>query len=192
MIESIIQSYGAIGIFFTLLLEIGAFLFPLPGDSLVFTAGILIEAGMLDFYTTFLAVFMGSICAGHLGYFIGQKMGIERIQKNRFFSVDETHINRSKKFFEKHGALAIIASRFIPVVRTFISPFLGTIGYNKYKFLSYNLLASLLWTTIVLWLGMTVGKFFPNFIKYTEYIILSAVLLFLIPLVYEILKRKKK
>lgn len=186
MLHHIIENYGLIGIFITLILEVGLFMFPLPGDTLIFATGIFVETKVFNLSTAFSVIFMSSIIAGHLGYFIGKNFGIRHIKHNPIFSVDEKHIEKTKEFFKKYGPIAIIISRFIPIIRTFISPLLGAIHYNKYKFAFYNLIASLLWTTTFLWLGITIGKFFPNIVRYTEYIVLTAIFIFLIPIIYKI------
>jgi membrane-associated protein len=192
MLHHIIEGYGLMGIFLTLVLETGLFMFFLPGDTLIFAAGIFVENGTLSLSTTFSVIFVASVFGGHVGYFVGKKMGLEKMRHNKFFSIDAAHVEKSQEFFKKYGPAAIIVSRFVPIVRTFISPTLGILHYNKYKFALYNLLASLLWASSLLWLGITVGKFFPNLVRYTEYVVLSALLVFLIPVVIKVIVRNVK
>jgi membrane-associated protein len=188
MTETII-AFGYAAIFINIVLEIGLFIFPLPADSLLFTAGILVEAGKLDLYILLSVVMVASIFGGHLGYYIGKKFGRERIKHNRFFTIDEAHLHRAERFFDRFGPLAIIVSRFVPIVRTLISPTLGIINYDKYKFATYNTIASVVWAVSIIWAGMVVGKMFPNFIKYTEFVVLTAVFVVSLPLIYPAVKK---
>jgi membrane-associated protein len=187
MTEYILQTYGLLGVFITLILEVGLFVFPLPADSIIFATGILIEANYFNLTNAYFTIFFASIISGHLGYFIGKKFGIEKIKHNKIFSVDEKHIEKTKEFFKKYGAIAIIFSRFIPIIRNLISPILGVINYNKYNFAFYNFLASVLWPAAILWLGITFGKIFPNILKYIEYILLTTILVSTIPIIYKII-----
>jgi membrane-associated protein len=189
-LDQIIHTFGPIGILLNMIGEIGLFLFPLPGDSLLFTLGILVESGKFTLSTVLSVSIVGSILGGHVGYFLGKKLGKEKIKHNKFLTIDELHFQKTVKFFEKYGAFAIIFSRFVPVVRTFISPTLGIINYNKYKFITYNAIASVIWPCTLIWLGIVIGRTFPDFIKYTEFIVLSAVLLFIIPIAYKVIHKE--
>jgi membrane-associated protein len=189
-LDQIIHTFGAIGIFLTLIAEIGLFLFPLPGDTLLFTIGILVQSDKLDLRIILPISILGSMIGGHVGYFLGKKLGKEKIKHNKFLTIDEAHFEKTIKFFNKYGAFAIIISRFVPVVRTFISPTLGMIHYNKYKFITYNTIASILWVAAMIWLGVVIGKIFPNVIKYTEMIVLSAMLIFIIPIAYKVISKE--
>jgi membrane-associated protein len=188
MIETI-HSFGYLGIFITIILEIGLLCFPLPADSLLFASGIMVEAGRMSFSVLYSVVVVASIIGGHLGYFIGQKFGKYRLQHNPVFTIDEAHFQKAHDFFERFGAVAIIFSRFVPIVRTFLSPTLGIIGYNKYNFAFYNALSSFLWATIVIFTGFFVGKRFPHLIEYVEMLLIAATVLVALPFVYEAIRR---
>jgi membrane-associated protein len=189
-LDQIVHNFGPIGILLTLIGEIGLFLFPLPGDTMLFTLGILVQSSKVTLSTVLSVSIVGSIVGGHVGYFLGKKLGKEKIKNNKFLTIDELHFQKTVKFFEKYGAFAIIFSRFVPVVRTFISPTLGIINYNKYKFITYNAIASVIWPATMIWLGIVIGKAFPDVIKYTEMIVLSAILVFIIPISYKVIYKE--
>jgi membrane-associated protein len=194
MIETI-HSFGYLGIFVTIILEVGLMCFPLPADSLLFASGILVEAGKLDLTILFTVVVIASITGGHLGYFIGQKFGKERLKNNPIFTIDEAHFQKAHDFFDRYGAIAILVSRFIPIVRTFLSPTLGIVKYNKYDFALYNALGSLLWASIVILAGYFIGRIFPRLIDYVEIILILAIVVVAVPFVVEAIRRainKKK
>lgn len=185
----IIHSFGYLGVFVTIILEVGLLCFPLPADSLLFTSGVLIEAGKMNLSILYSVVVVASIVGGHIGYFIGQKFGKERLKNNPIFTIDEAHFQKAHDFFERYGALAILVSRFVPIVRTFISPILGIVQYDKYSFALYNAIASLLWSSIIILAGFFIGRLFPNLIHYLEIIVMVAVVIVAAPFVIEAIRR---
>lgn len=183
MIETI-HSFGYLGIFITIILEIGFMIFPLPADSLLFASGVLAEAGKMNLFTLFSITLVASILSGHIGYFLGKTFGKDRLRHNRFFSIDEAHFNKAHNFFEKYGAVALIFSRFIPIVRSFISPTLGIVSYNKYSFAMYNVVASIIWSATVLMLGYMFGRVFPQLLHYIEIMMIIAFVASALPFAY--------
>jgi membrane-associated protein len=116
MLETI-QHFGYLGIFLTIFLEIGLMIFPLPGDTLLFTTGIISMSGALDYKTLILVSVFASFLSGHLGYFIGTKINRNNLLNNRIYKVKEHQLSKTEKFFEKYGVFAILFSRFVPIVR---------------------------------------------------------------------------
>lgn len=188
MIETI-HSFGYLGIFITIILEVGLMCFPLPADSLLFASGIMVEAGRMDLTILFTTVVIASIIGGHLGYWLGQKFGKERLKHNPIFTIDEAHFQKAHDFFERYGAIAILVSRFVPVVRTFLSPTLGVLRHNKYDFAFYNALGSVVWASIVILAGYFIGRVFPKLIDYVEIIMIIAIVVVAAPFVYEAIRR---
>lgn len=188
MIETI-HSFGYLGIFITIIIETGFFGFFLPADSLLFASGILVTTGRMNLIVLFSVVVVASVLGGHLGYYIGKTFGKDRIRHNNFFSIDEEHFHRAEVFFQKYGALAILVSRFTPIVRTFISPTLGIVRYDKYKFAMYNLIASLLWASSVILSGIVLGNMFPNLVHYLELIVIVGVVVACLPVVVKAIQK---
>lgn len=183
-IPYLLTTYGYIGVFTIVFLESGIF-FALPGDSLLFTAGLLASGLGFDLKflipLIFIATFLGGIC----GYFIG--VYLERLHKYEFFRkiIRREHLDTAHKFFEKHGFGAILISRFVPIVRTFLPIVAGIARMNFSKFIRYSLLSSLLWSTSVTLIGYYLGISFPWIQDYIKYIIVLVVLVSIIPIVFE-------
>lgn len=188
MIETI-HGFGYLGIFITIVLEVGLFVFFLPADSLLFASGILVTSGALKLSILFTTVVLASTLGGHLGYYIGKTFGKDKIRHNRFFSIDEEHFHKAEIFFAKYGALAILVSRFVPIVRTFLSPTLGIIRYDKYKFATYNFFGSVLWAGSVILSGVILGNIFPHLVDYLEMIVVVGVTVACLPVVIKAAQR---
>ena len=179
-ITHILSAYGYAGVFVIIFLESGIF-FALPGDSLLFTAGILATGLGFNLWLLIPMIFLATFLGGILGYFIGTQ--IERLHNYSFFRkiLSKEHLDKTHEFFEKHGAYAIILSRFVPVVRTF-APIVAGIGEMKYsKFIRYSLISSILWSTIVTSLGFFLGRIFPQIKDYLSYAIVLVIFVSILP-----------
>jgi len=190
-IPYLITTYGYIGIFSIVFLESGIF-FALPGDSLLFTAGLLASTTYLKLYLLIPLVFVGTFLGGIVGYYIG--VHIERLRKYSFLNkiLKEEYINKAHEFFVRYGKSAILFSRFVPIVRTF-TPIVAGIAKMDYKlFIKYSLMSSLLWSTIVTLAGYFLGQIFPQIKDYMSVVIILVVLVSLLPGVVEMMRKKKK
>ncbi len=190
-IPQIISTYGYLGIAIIVFLESGMF-FALPGDSLLFTAGILAASTYLRLYYLIPLVFVSTFFGAIVGYYIG--MHIERLRKFSFFKkiLKEEHLNKAHVFFEKHGKLAIIFSRFIPIVRTFMPIAAGVAKMNYISFIKHSLVSSIIWATLVPTLGYFLGQIFPQIKDYMSFAIILVVLVSLLPAVWEVFRKKIK
>jgi membrane-associated protein len=190
-ITNILTTYGYAGVFVVVLLESGIF-FALPGDSLLFTAGILATGlGMnIGFLIAliFVAAFIGSI----IGYFIGTQ--IERLHNYSFFRkiLSQEHLDKTHEFFERHGVYAIILSRFVPVIRTFAPIVAGVAEMNYFKFIRYSFISSALWSTVVTLLGFFLGRIFPQIKDYLSYAIILIIFISILPGIWGYFEHKRK
>ena len=189
MLELIAQ-YGYVGVFVTIIFEIGLMIFPLPGDTLLFATGILAQSNTLSYFNLLLVCIVASTISGHIGYFIGTKIDRDILLNNRIYKIKDHHLHKTEKFFEKYGIYAIIFSRFIPIVRSFISQILGMINYNKNQFFWANLLASIIWPLVIVTLGYALGSMFPDLIVYAEYFMIIVLVVLVFPLLHELWKNK--
>lgn len=186
----LITNYGYVGILVIVFLESGVF-FPLPGDSLLFTAGLLAhELGFSVILLAFL-VFLAAFLGGIVGYYIGTKLDFlynyslfRKIFKKKY--TDEAH-----KFLEKHGLSAMILSRFVPIVRTFLPIVAGMVRMNYLDFLKYSFLGSIIWSSVFVFGGYFLGQSFPQIQDYLLYVVIIIVLVSLLPGVYHLSKRRK-
>lgn len=134
--------------------------FFLPGDSILFTAGFLVEAGKLNFniHLLVLIVFLAAILGDAVGYLFGKRVGRRIFNRPNSRIFRQENILKAEAFYEKHGGITVIIGRFIPVVRTFV-PIIAGVGKMSYKtFLSYNVIGALLWAAGVTYAGFYVGS----------------------------------
>ena len=188
----IVQTLGALGVVAIVFAESGLFFgFFLPGDSLLFTAGLLASQGYLHFSPLLISCALAAIAGDSVGYAFGRKVGpkIFYREDSRFFK--KAYIERTKMFYDKHGKKTLMLARFIPIVRTF-APILAGVGEMKYRtFLSYNILGGIGWTSLLLTLGYVLGKTVPNIEHYILPIIILIIVISMLPNIVEYIKSKR-
>jgi membrane-associated protein len=168
--------------------------FFLPGDTLLFTTGLLTATGIFDVE---IQVVVGSICmAAYLGslfgYWFGLQAGSSLFNKNDSFFFKKKYMFSAEAFFHKHGPLALIMARFLPIIRTFAPVLSGIIKYPFGKYLFYNILGGTLWVCSLVLGGYFLGIVFPKSRDYLEYIIIGIVIITWIPVISTYLKERKK
>ena len=144
------------GISIMIFIESGV-LFPfLPGDSLLFTAGLLHEALGLQVWTIALCAFVAAFLGDQVGYLLGNRFG------RRWFTPDArilktAHLEKAEAFFAKYGGVSLILGRFVPIVRTYVPLAAGTAGYRYPKFLLFNVVGAFVWAVGMVVLGSLLG-----------------------------------
>lgn len=188
----LVKDFGYLGIFIALFLESGVFFgFFLPGDSLLFSAGLLASQGYLNIIGLIVVSVIAAILGNNVGYYTGKKTGEALFNKKKSFLFSPKRVNEAHNFFEKEGPQSLILARFIPAVRTFV-PIAAGIGKMNYrKFLIFNGLGGLLWGIGVPILGYTLGKKIPNIDKYLLPIILVIVVLSALPVLLVYRKNRR-
>lgn len=177
-----IQALGYPGIFAVVLAESGLFFgVSLPGGSLLFTAGLLASQGILNIYILFATVFIAAVLGDTIGYWFGAWIGpaLYRRKDSRFFK--QSHLAQTRRFFDEHGAKAILLGRFIPIIRTFIAILAGVVKMRYQTFLVYNVLGALIWGGGFVLGGYFLGNIIPDIENYITLIILSIVAVTMIP-----------
>jgi membrane-associated protein len=191
----IIQQYGAwtyLLLFVIIFCETGLVVTPfLPGDSLLFAAGVFASLGALDVVSLIVVLGLAAVLGDTVNYWVGHYVGprIFRGEDVRF--LNKKHLERTHQFFEKYGAETIIIARFVPIVRTF-APFVAGVGSMRYaRFLTYNVFGGLLWVNL-LTLG---GYFFANTPVVKEHfslVIVAIIIISLLPGIYEFLRQRRE
>lgn len=164
--------------------------FFLPGDSLLFTVGMVAGAGHLDVVTIILLLTAAAIIGDGVGYFLGRKAGplVFSRPNSRWFR--QEHLQRTREFYEKHGGKTIIYARFVPIIRTF-APFVAGVGNMSYKrFLSFNIFGGIGWVALMTMLGYWLGGW-EIVRKNFEKVILGIILISVMPIVFEYFKSRK-
>jgi membrane-associated protein len=186
----IIESVGALGVFAIVFSETGLFFgFFLPGDSLLIPIGILAAQGYLDPWSFGAVIALAAICGDSFGYFLGKKYGSAVFKKEDSFFFDKKYIDKTERFYKKHGSATIFLARFTPIVRTF-APAMAGVGKMPYRtFLFWNILGALVWPATLISLGYFFGSKIPNVDKYIIPSVIIIVVIFALPVVFHWLKR---
>jgi membrane-associated protein len=193
--EKLIETFGTIGLFVIIFAESGLLVgFFLPGDSLLFTAGLLASQGKFGLNLPVLLVgcFIAAVAGDQVGYMFGQKAGppLFRRPDSRIFK--QQYVHRANEFFERHGKKTIVLARFVPIVRTF-APILAGVGSMRYRsFLLFNVIGGLLWAVGVTTAGYVLGDTVPDIDKYLLPIIALIIVLSVLPPAIEMLRHRRR
>ncbi len=192
-LESTLQTVGLIGLLAIVFAESGLLIgFFLPGDSLLFTAGLLSSQGHLAPLPVILVgCFLAAVAGDQVGYAFGARVGpsLFRRPDSRIFK--QEYVDKARAYFERHGSKTIVLARFVPIVRTF-APILAGVGSMQYRtFVTFNVLGGLLWAVGVTSLGYILGESIPDIDKYLLPIIALIVLLSVLPVAIEILRNRR-
>jgi len=188
-----IKATGYLGISFIVFAETGLFLgFFLPGDSLLFIAGLLASQGFFSIFIILLVLFVSAILGNIFGYEFGRRIGPKLFNKEDSFIFKKKYVFQTQAFFEEHGKKSLILARFVPIVRTFIPILAGVGKMNFSTFLLYNIIGAFFWI-----IGLTLGGYFlgaliPDVDKYLLPIILGIIILSFLPAILHIYQEKKK
>jgi membrane-associated protein len=163
--------------------------FILPGDSLLFTVGVVAGAGALNIFGI-IAVLMFAVFFGdNLGYWLGRKAGISIFSRPNSKLFRREHLARTQHFYEKHGGKMLVYARFIPIVRTF-APFVAGVGRMDYaRFISYSFLGSLAWVPVLTLIGYAIGGH-PFVRAHFEKFVLGVVAVSLLPVAITVLRSR--
>jgi membrane-associated protein len=197
--ERLLNLFGGLalfGLFFVIFAESGLLIgFFLPGDSLLFTAGLLSATVDPPFPGSiwiiipgcFIAAFLGDQC----GYYFGKRVGPTLFTRPDSRVFKQENVQRAQDFFDRHGSKTIILARFVPVVRTF-APILAGVGTMRYRtFVLYNIVGAFLWAVGVTLLGYWLGQKFPKLGDYLDFVIPVIIVISLIPFLVEYVRHRR-
>ncbi len=190
-IEHIIQAGGVLLVALIVFAESGLLIgFFLPGDTLLFGAGLAASQGELSIVVLIIAVIFAAVVGDNVGYSIGQRTGKKLFTKDDGILFRHEYIETASKFYEKHGGKTIIIARFTPIVRTFAPVVAGASGMERRRFFMFNVIGGILWGAGMPLLGYYVGNQIPGLDKYMELVILGVVAISIVIAVGHILKDK--
>ena len=191
--ESIINYGGIYLLLFVVFAETGLFVgFFLPGDSLLFTAGLLCSAGILVVHPFLLVILIiiAAVTGNMVGYAFGKKVGPLLFKRKSGIFFRQEHLVTAHEFYIKHGKKTIILSRFLPIVRTFAPIIAGIVKLDYYKFFLYSLTGAILWVSMLVLTGYFMGKYIPGTKDYLGYIVIFLIVITSIPFVYNSIRKK--
>ena len=191
-LQDIIQNYGVwtYGILFLIIfLETGIVVTPfLPGDSLLFAAGTFAALGSFNAPLLFVLLFVAAVLGDAVNYWIGHTIGVRAFERDYRF-LNRKHLEKTQRFYEKHGGKTIILARFVPIVRTF-APFVAGVGTMEYRhFAFYNVFGALIWTSIFIFGGYFFGNI-PIVKHNFEIVILSIIFVSVLPMMIEFFRSR--
>ena len=199
-LQWVIETYDVwtyVILFLVIFCETGLIITPfLPGDSLLFAAGAFAALGSLNLGLLFLIIFVAAVLGDFVNYQVGKYLGPKIFTKEKSFLFNKEYLQRTEKFYEKHGGKTIIFARFMPIIRTF-APFVAGMAKMQYtKFVFYNVIGALLWCVLFLGAGYFFGTLEIVKENFTLVIMIIIVVSF-IPAIKEFVqhhweKRKKK
>lgn len=191
-VTQIVQSGGLLLIAIIIFLESGMMVgFFLPGDTLLFSAGILAAAGHLPIIPAIAIIALAAIAGDNTGYHIGRKLGPRLFRKEDGIIFRKDLILKAEKFYEKYGTKTMLIAHFIPVVRSFVPVAAGAGKMDYKRFVIFDAIGDMLWATSITLLGYFVGSRIPGIQKMVEPILLIIVLITLLPTIYHALKDPK-
>jgi len=188
--QSLISMFGLIGILVIVFAECGLLIgFFLPGDSLLFTAGLLVAEDVLrqPLWLVCLLICAAAVAGNQVGYAIGRRAGpaIFRRPNSRLFR--QEYVDKTSAFFEAYGGRAIVLARFVPIVRTFITVMAGAGRMDYRKYTTYTLIGGVLWGTGVTVMGYFLGQV-PVIRNNIEAMLLAIVAVSVLPMAMELLR----
>jgi membrane-associated protein len=188
-----LQHIGHIGIWAIIFAEPGILAgFFLPGDSLLFTAGLLASTGTLNLYYLLIGGSIAAITGDSFGYYLGRKFGprVFTREDSRFFHKD--HVERARQYFTKYGPITIFLARFMPFIRTF-APVLAGVGKMEYgTFIFYNVFGGIFWVISMTLLGYFLGRSIPDIDRYVLPIVGTIILVSVIPALIGVIRSRLK
>lgn len=195
-----LMQYG--GLYFVALIvfaETGLFIgFFLPGDTLLFIAGMMIANALLPFDTSVVnlvywigVISTAGILGNYVGYWFGKRSGDMLFSRRDTWLFKKRHLHQAREFYDKKGGGAIVLARFLPIVRTFAPIIAGVVKMNPRKFSFYNIVGSLAWAGSILTAGYLLGE--NTWAKENlEKIIIGIVVITTAPVLVKMLKGRKK
>jgi membrane-associated protein len=220
MIELVIQwkdflnpefyiQHGGLWLFlFIIFAETGLFAgFFLPGDSLLFVAGIYSNELAIELFNfnndilnlimiCVLVIFSG-VLGNTVGYWFGAASGPYLFKKEDSFLFKKKHLYTAKEFYDKHGGGAIVFARFLPILRTFAPIIAGIVRMEKHKFALYNIIGCILWAFVMLFAGHYLYRFFLSEFGFDlkqrlEMIVIGIIVITTAPVIFKLLKKNKE
>lgn len=184
--ETIIQYGGLSLLLFVIFAETGLFFgFFLPGDSLLFIAGLLSGSKYLPISVSVMipALIIAALSGSTVGYFTGKWAGEFLEKKEDSLLFKKRYIEMTRDFYQKHGKMALILGRFLPIIRTFVTILAGMARISFSEFFLFNIVGAVSWILLMVLAGHWLGNIFPQLSDYLELIVLVIVGISVIPVI---------
>ncbi|MEJ7607505.1 MAG: VTT domain-containing protein [Bryobacteraceae bacterium] len=165
--------------------------FFLPGDSLLFTVGVVAGAGRLDIALIMLILAVAAIVGDAVGYMLGRHTGARIFSRPDSRLFKKEYVHQTEAFYRKHGGKTIIYARFVPIIRTF-APFVAGVAKMPYsRFAAFNVFGGIGWVVLMTMAGYYLGNV-PLIRRHFEKVVIAIVLLSVLPVIFEIVKSRRE
>ncbi|WP_260554310.1 DedA family protein [Coxiella burnetii] len=187
----LVTAIGYFGILLVVFLETGIFVcFFFPGDSLLFSAGLLASQGVFKIWILVPTTIAVAILGYFLAYWLGEKLGGWLLRRPDSIWFKKSYLIQAKKFYDKHGGKSLILGRLIPVVRTFVPIVAGMTRMEYYRYIIFNVVGAFVWGGGVTLVGYYFGYLIPDVGEYILLIVLFIILLSLLPGIWHAVKSR--
>ncbi len=191
--QELVAFGGLTLVLIVIFIENGIFFgFFLPGDSLLFTVGLLCNLGILDIDLAplILSIASAAFAGYYAGYYFGYKTGQNLYKKEDSLFFKKKYIYLAAEFYQKHGGIALVLGRFLPIVRTFAPIIAGVVRVNHKTFFIFNIAGALVWPITITGAGYYVGSIFPNALHYLDFIVIGFIAVTSIPIITNYWKKR--
>lgn len=196
--DHLLSSFGLVGLLVIVFAECGLLIgFFLPGDTLLFSAGLLVSVGRLDLpvWALLTLVPVAAVAGNLVGYWIGYKAGPAVFNRPDSRLFRQEYVEKSHDFFEKYGARTIVLARFVPIVRTFATVMAGASRMRFAVYALYSVIGGILWAGGIIALGYYLGHI--RFVRETvepliEPILIAVVVLSMLPAAFELIRSRRR
>lgn len=181
-------------LFLVIFIETGLVLMPfLPGDSLLFTAGLFARLGFMDMTLLLTLLFVAAVVGDNVNFWIGRTLGKKMVQVRwrGELLIKQEYLDKTHAFYDKYGSKTIILARFVPIVRTFAPFVAGIAEMNSRKFLSFNLIGGFIWVFSLTFAGYFLGEI-PWIRTNIEKVALAIIFVSVLPILLEVWRGKNK
>ena len=190
-ILQIISATNYIGIFLLMVAE--SMVLPIPSEAVMPFAGFLVASGQLNIILVAVVSTLGSIAGSLISYYIGLKGGKPFVRRyGKYFLLNEEHLEKAHRFFERRGEITIFFSRFIPVVRHLISIPAGSAKMNLKRFVAFTAIGAAIWNVVLVYVGMLLKEQWETVLSYTQYLDVTVIVALVGLAIYFITKRKQR
>ena len=199
-LAAFVAQYGVmvyVMLFAIIFIETGLVIWPfLPGDSLLFTAGALSATGMLDIRLVVPLLIVAAIAGDAVNYAIGRNIGprVFTAEDNQGLFhrlLNRQHLQKAHDFFERHGGMAVVSGRFVPIVRTFVPFVAGAASMTAATFVFYNIIGAVIWVGVCAGAGYLFGNV-PIIKENFSLVAIGIVVVSVLPMVFEFIRHRRK
>lgn len=186
------RTLGYVGLTSIIFAETGLFFgFFLPGDSLLFTAGLLAAQNIFSIFILFPLLLLAAILGYAVAYWIGAKLGVWLLNRPDSIWFKKRYLDEANQFYLKHGGKALILGRLLPIIRTFVPVVAGMTFLSLQRYHFYNVLGALFWVGGLTFLGFFIGQAFPEAYEYIYPLVAMVIIISLLPTLWHLSQSRR-